>query len=64
VLTTEKANGVAFMSTAKEARHGSYEEFVKDFMSWWEGELIRKGESTKDLGLKNPDQGFKAKLPS
>lgn len=64
MLTTEKAKGVAFVSSAKEARHGGYDEFVKDFMTWWEGELIRRGEGMKDLGPKNPDKKFKRKRPS
>ena len=63
VLTREKANGVVLVSTVKETRCVNYDEFVRDFMIWWEGELIRNGEGKNDLGPRNPGQGLKAKRP-
>ncbi len=64
MLTKGKAKGVALVSTAREVRRGSYDEFVRDFMAWWEGELIRKGDGVKGPRLEKPDKKFKKKRSS
>ena len=42
VFVTDKERGMYLMLVPRKARVESYEEFVRDFMVWWEEQLSKR----------------------
>lgn len=42
VFVTDKERGMYVMLVPRKARVESYEEFVRDFMVWWEEQLSKR----------------------
>jgi len=42
VFVTDKERGMYVMLAPRKARVESYEEFVRDFMVWWEEQLSKR----------------------